>query len=815
MQFMEILTMKKRLVIVLSMMISGFLVAPEAFGADATLTGDAYISSGRSTSNFGAQTNLYVGNGNTSFLQFDLSTLPAGTTAGQIAGATLRLYVNRVNTAGPINVLPVTSAWSEGLITFATAPTSGTSVATLQASQAGTYVAVDVTTLVQAWVATPATNFGVALTSNSADVVLDSKENDQTAHPAELDIVLAGPPGAPGVAGAKGVAGPVGPTGPQGAGGLQGTTGLTGATGATGAAGPQGIIGLTGAAGAAGAVGPQGNLGLTGAAGSNGTDGAAGATGPQGPVANFRGTWSGSTVYLAGDAVSEAGSSYVALLGSTGINPSGDLTAHWAVLASQGAVGTNGNDGATGPQGIQGVQGVQGPMGTTGATGATGGTGLTGAPGTNGADGAAGQTGPQGPVANFMGAWVISTTYHAGDAVSETGSSYVALGTNSNIDPATDVAGPGTTWAVLASQGAAGTNGNDGATGPQGIQGVQGVQGPMGTTGATGDTGLTGPPGPTGPQGMAGSNGTDGAAGATGPQGPVANFTGPWVGSTTYHAGDAVSEAGSSYIALGTNVSVDPATDVAGPGTTWALLASQGAAGTNGNDGAPGAQGIQGIQGTQGIQGPIGNAGLTGATGSTGPQGPPISFTGPWNSGTSYNIGDTVTENGTSYIALVANMNSEPTSNVANPGENPPNWAVLVQGINPNAGFPFTTVTRTPISGDMWFHPLQTIESPTADADTFAYLPNGCTITAVNVYSTYSQPLQVDLQYSQSGPGGASTTGLFCTVPEGDVTPTTCSTGGAGLPSGLNFLVFHIVQTVDGSPAPTGTGVIWTSLSCQ
>src|SRR5271154_2716745 len=155
---MEIPLMKKRFVVVLSMMIAGFLVAPEAFAADATLTGDAYVSSGRSASNFGAQTNLYVGNGNTSFVQFDLSSLPAGTTVGQVAGATLRLYVNRVNTAGAINVLPVTSAWSEGAITFATIPATGTSVGTLQASQAGSYVAVDVTTLVQGWVATPATN---------------------------------------------------------------------------------------------------------------------------------------------------------------------------------------------------------------------------------------------------------------------------------------------------------------------------------------------------------------------------------------------------------------------------------------------------------------------------------------------------------------------------------------------------------------------------------------------------------------------------------------------------------------------------------
>src|SRR5450755_4270853 len=127
--------MSKRLVFVLSMLTAGLFVAGRAFGADATLTGDAYVSSVRSSGNFGTQTNLYVGNGNTSFLQFDLSTLPAGTTVGQIAGATLRLYVNRVNTAGPVSVLPVTSAWSEGVITSANAPGFDAVVATFAAAQ--------------------------------------------------------------------------------------------------------------------------------------------------------------------------------------------------------------------------------------------------------------------------------------------------------------------------------------------------------------------------------------------------------------------------------------------------------------------------------------------------------------------------------------------------------------------------------------------------------------------------------------------------------------------------------------------------------
>ena len=67
-----------------------------AHATSATLAGDASVNSTRMTTNYGAISNLYVGNGNTSLLQFDLSSLPDGTTSAQIAAATLRFYVNRV-----------------------------------------------------------------------------------------------------------------------------------------------------------------------------------------------------------------------------------------------------------------------------------------------------------------------------------------------------------------------------------------------------------------------------------------------------------------------------------------------------------------------------------------------------------------------------------------------------------------------------------------------------------------------------------------------------------------------------------------------
>ena len=52
-----------------------------AFAVEATLVADAHVNSARPGVNSGAISNLNVGGGYTALLQFDLSTLPAGTTA--------------------------------------------------------------------------------------------------------------------------------------------------------------------------------------------------------------------------------------------------------------------------------------------------------------------------------------------------------------------------------------------------------------------------------------------------------------------------------------------------------------------------------------------------------------------------------------------------------------------------------------------------------------------------------------------------------------------------------------------------------------
>ncbi|HTF72305.1 MAG TPA: DNRLRE domain-containing protein, partial [Edaphobacter sp.] len=186
------------------------IAVPAAMATDATIVADASVSSARPNLNFGRLSNLYVGNGNTALIRFDLSSsLPAGTTAAQIGHATLRLYVNRVNAPGSINLQPVTSTWDELAVTNATLPALGPALSSFSVTDVNQYAVIDVTTLVQGWLTTPGSNYGIALSSAGANILFDSKENDETSHLAQLDITVTSQ-------GPVGPAGPIGTTGPQG-----------------------------------------------------------------------------------------------------------------------------------------------------------------------------------------------------------------------------------------------------------------------------------------------------------------------------------------------------------------------------------------------------------------------------------------------------------------------------------------------------------------------------------------------------------------------------------------------------------------------
>ena len=226
------------------------LSAVAAHATEGVVVGDAYVNSNHPSVNYGSLSNLYVNGTGTTLIQFDLSSLPSGTTASQIGAAYLKLYVNRINTAGLVNIQAVTSTWNESTVSYATTPSLGSTVASFTPATPQQFITIDVTSLVQSWL-NGTTNYGIALTTSGGDIVFDSKENDETSHAAHLDITVVsqgptgpqGPAGPQGSAGSQGPVGPQGSTGPQGPQGATGSQGPTGPTGGNGPAGPQGPAG--------------------------------------------------------------------------------------------------------------------------------------------------------------------------------------------------------------------------------------------------------------------------------------------------------------------------------------------------------------------------------------------------------------------------------------------------------------------------------------------------------------------------------------------------------------------------------------------
>ena len=229
-----------------------------------------------------------------------------------------------------------------------------------------------------------------------------------------------------------------------------------------------------------------------------------------------------------------------------------------------------------------------------------------GLPGPIGPMGSPGAQGPKGLV--WTGPYNASAPYRADDAVSYSGSSYIALSTTSGIAPGTD---GGTFWSLLAAAGAMGSQGDrgaDGAAGPQGLAGPQGAPGPQGSQG---------PQGPSGPQGTQGAVGPQGSTGPRGARGMT--WIGAWNANASYLADDAVEHLGSSYVALQPASSVAPGMD---SGTFWMLIASAGVAGPQGNVGPVGPAGATGPKGDAGATGPVGPQGPKGDVGAMGPMGP-------------------------------------------------------------------------------------------------------------------------------------------------------------------------------------------------
>jgi hypothetical protein len=134
-----------------------------------TPSGDSYTNTADPTTNYGASKLLDVESSQTTYIQFNLSSIPAGYTSADITKATLKLYVNTATKAGSFNVDYVNGTWSESTLDASNAPALGT---TIQASipittaDKNQYILIDITAAVQAWLSGTA-NDGIALVGNS------------------------------------------------------------------------------------------------------------------------------------------------------------------------------------------------------------------------------------------------------------------------------------------------------------------------------------------------------------------------------------------------------------------------------------------------------------------------------------------------------------------------------------------------------------------------------------------------------------------------------------------------------------------------
>lgn len=177
------------------------LAAPTALAADAILKGDAHFftTGGKANKAFGSDKQITLNSQTSALLQFDLSTLPTGIGAADVQKANLWLFVVKVKKPGDFAVHAASAPWDEETVNGASNPGfinagSDPMAVGLDKDVEGEFVVVDVTPIVQGWVAGTLVNNGLALTPvGSVDLRIASHEGDPADRP-RLEI-LTGEPG--------------------------------------------------------------------------------------------------------------------------------------------------------------------------------------------------------------------------------------------------------------------------------------------------------------------------------------------------------------------------------------------------------------------------------------------------------------------------------------------------------------------------------------------------------------------------------------------------------------------------------------------
>jgi hypothetical protein len=153
-------------------------LATRGAAVEALLLQDTYVDNGTTggkpppnQSNYGSGMDLRVFKGNgrlgRTFLKFSLDTLPPGVHARAVALARLRLWIDRNTTAvGSITLRPVTSQWDENKLSGNATDGFGYGVpeiADLPIEAIDSFISIDVTAWVKAWVVGSLPNDGIVI----------------------------------------------------------------------------------------------------------------------------------------------------------------------------------------------------------------------------------------------------------------------------------------------------------------------------------------------------------------------------------------------------------------------------------------------------------------------------------------------------------------------------------------------------------------------------------------------------------------------------------------------------------------------------
>lgn len=114
---LPILSQRFRLAVAWSFVLLAAMSVPLL--AQAPPSADTFVSSSFAKTNFGAVGALNVGPGSTSYVQFNLSGIPAGAT---VSKATLRLYVDLVISNGTFDIYQINKSWGESTLTYNNQP---------------------------------------------------------------------------------------------------------------------------------------------------------------------------------------------------------------------------------------------------------------------------------------------------------------------------------------------------------------------------------------------------------------------------------------------------------------------------------------------------------------------------------------------------------------------------------------------------------------------------------------------------------------------------------------------------------------------